>query len=67
MTADGSAGAGGGSSSAALAAVAGVLQQHEGQSVEALVLRAGQQVTLQLVPQRWEGRGLLGCHLRPLS
>lgn len=42
------------------------LQAHEGQAVQVVFLRAGQAVQLQLVPRRWEGRGLLGCHLRPL-
>jgi len=46
--------------------VAQELQQHENQAVETVFLRAGQQVQLELVPRRWEGRGLLGCHLRPL-
>lgn len=46
--------------------VAQELQQHENQSVQTVFLRAGQQVQLDLLPRRWEGRGLLGCHLRPL-
>eukprot|EP00775_Hariotina_reticulata_P004864 gene4864-5109_t len=46
--------------------VAQELQAHEGQQVPVVFLRHGQQVDLQLVPRRWEGRGLLGCHLRPL-
>ncbi|GAB4816577.1 hypothetical protein N2152v2_003623 [Parachlorella kessleri] len=46
--------------------VAAVLQAHEGHEVEAVFLRHGATVTLKLVPQRWSGRGLLGCHLRPL-
>lgn len=53
-------------SSEALREVAGVLQSHEGRPVEAIFLRQGQPVKLTLVPRHWSGRGLLGCHLRPL-
>ena len=49
-----------------LQAVAAALQAHEGQAVEAVVLRQGAQLSLQLTPRQWDGRGLLGCHLRPL-
>lgn len=49
-----------------LQAVAAALQGNEGRAVEALVLRHGAPLALQLTPQRWGGRGLLGCHLRPL-
>lgn len=38
----------------------------EGRALEVVLLRQGQQMTLTLVPQRWSGRGLLGCHIRPL-
>lgn len=53
-------------SGALLRRVAGVLQGSEGRAVGALVLRQGLPVQLQLVPRAWSGRGLLGCHLRPL-
>ncbi len=53
-------------SGALLRRVAGVLQGSEGRAVGALVLRHGLPVQLQLVPGAWSGRGLLGCHLRPL-
>jgi hypothetical protein len=46
--------------------VAQELQSHENQAVGTVFLRAGQQVALTLVPRQWGGRGLLGCHLRPL-
>jgi len=46
--------------------VAQQLQAHEGQLVPVTFLRQGRRVELQLVPRRWEGRGLLGCHLRTL-
>lgn len=42
------------------------LQSHEGREVEAVFLRHGAPITQRLVPQQWGGRGLLGCHLRPL-
>lgn len=41
-------------------------QAREGQATEALFWRQGAPLTLPLTPQRWAGRGLLGCHLRPL-
>jgi len=47
--------------------VARALQQHEGAAVEVVFLRQGQPVTMQLTPRQWAGRGLLGCHLRPLG
>lgn len=59
----GAAVAGGGDE---LQRVAQELAAHEGQPVQTVFLRAGQQVELTLTPQRWSGRGLLGCHLRPL-
>uniref|UniRef100_A0A383VU54 Nas2 N-terminal domain-containing protein n=1 Tax=Tetradesmus obliquus TaxID=3088 RepID=A0A383VU54_TETOB len=46
--------------------VAQELQAHENKAVQVVFLRAGQAVQMQLVPQKWAGRGLLGCHLRPL-
>ena len=46
--------------------VAALRRAHEGRPVEATVLRHGQPLSLSLTPQRWSGRGLLGCHLRPL-
>jgi 26S proteasome non-ATPase regulatory subunit 9 len=47
--------------------VAAALQRHENAEIEALFLRQGLPVRLALTPRRWEGRGLLGCHLRPLG
>ncbi|KAH7623238.1 hypothetical protein Ndes2526B_g01659 [Nannochloris sp. 'desiccata'] len=49
-----------------LSAVAGALAAGEGKELEAVVLRNGEEVKLRLIPQKWEGRGLLGCHLQPL-
>ncbi|GFR41723.1 hypothetical protein Agub_g2474 [Astrephomene gubernaculifera] len=54
------------SSASLLQRVAGVLASSEGRQVVTRVLRQGAPRELQLVPQRWAGRGLLGCHLRPL-
>ena len=49
-----------------LQAVAAALQANQGRPVETVVLRQGAPAVLQLTPQSWGGRGLLGCHLRPL-
>ncbi len=46
--------------------VAGVLGGSEGRAVAATVLRQGAPLAVSLTPQRWSGRGLLGCHLKPL-
>ncbi|KAI8476042.1 MAG: hypothetical protein J3K34DRAFT_5325 [Monoraphidium minutum] len=50
-----------------LARVAAALQAAEGRGVEVVFLRHGAPVALALTPRRWAGRGLLGCHLRPLG
>ena len=49
-----------------LQAVAAALAANEGRAVRAAVLRQGAPLQLLLTPQQWGGRGLLGCHLRPL-
>lgn len=49
---------------AALAALGPAVAAAEGSSVALLVLRRGEELRLALTPQRWAGRGLLGCHLR---
>lgn len=43
-----------------------LLQASEGTALRAVVRRDGRSVELQFTPQRWSGRGLLGCHLVPL-
>jgi len=53
-----------GDTQAALAALGPAVAAAEGSSVELSVLRRGEEVRLGLTPQRWAGRGLLGCHLR---
>ncbi|GIL80768.1 hypothetical protein Vretimale_9128 [Volvox reticuliferus] len=46
--------------------IAAVLGASEGRPVTAQVLRQGTALKISLTPARWSGRGLLGCHLRPL-
>jgi 26S proteasome regulatory subunit N4 len=55
------------SSSLLLQKVAAALQASENRPCAALVLREGRRVALELTPRPWAGRGLLGCHLRPLA
>ncbi|KAJ3064296.1 Leucine-rich repeat-containing protein 23 [Podochytrium sp. JEL0797] len=47
-----------------LAAVAGVVS--EGAALEVIVMRNEKRERIQLIPNKWDGRGLLGCHLLPL-
>ena len=53
-----------------LRALARLTQRSAGETLSLLVLRdalpAPQQVRLSLMPRRWAGQGLLGCHLTPL-
>ena len=45
-------------------AMRGVVGNSVGRRVRVVVYRVGEGiVTLQLIPQRWSGQGLLGCHL----
>ena len=45
-------------------AMRGVVSNSVGRGVRVVVYRVGDGlVTLQLIPQRWSGQGLLGCHL----
>jgi len=39
----------------------------EGATLSVRVLRGGASITLSLAPHSWSGRGVLGCHLKPLS
>mmetsp|Transcript_3250 Transcript_3250/g.5237 ORF Transcript_3250/g.5237 Transcript_3250/m.5237 type:complete len:225 (+) Transcript_3250:374-1048(+) len=52
-----------------MAALASVVQNNEGRALKVVVMPEGEakSSTLQLTPSRWEGRGLLGCHLQPVS
>jgi len=49
-----------------LQAMVGALAASEGRPIEAVVLREGSRVHIVLIPQKWAGRGLLGCHLQPV-
>ncbi|XP_066545483.1 26S proteasome non-ATPase regulatory subunit 9 [Amia ocellicauda] len=46
--------------------IATVVQHSEGKPLSITVLRNGQKVHLGLTPQRWSGRGLLGCNILPV-
>ncbi|TRY79038.1 hypothetical protein DNTS_011025 [Danionella cerebrum] len=46
--------------------IASVVQHSEGKSVRVGVFRNGEEVHLNLTPQQWSGRGLLGCNIVPL-
>ncbi|XP_036383628.1 26S proteasome non-ATPase regulatory subunit 9 [Megalops cyprinoides] len=46
--------------------IASVVQHSEGKPLSITVIRSGQKVHLGLTPQRWSGRGLLGCNIVPL-
>lgn len=39
---------------------------HENERVAVVLQRGGRILPLWLIPRRWQGRGLLGCHLKPL-
>jgi 26S proteasome non-ATPase regulatory subunit 9 len=58
---------GSGGAAAALAALGPQVAAAEGRALAVQVLRRGELAALSLTPRRWAGRGLLGCHLRPLS
>ncbi|KAM8760626.1 26S proteasome non-ATPase regulatory subunit 9 [Acanthopagrus schlegelii] len=46
--------------------IASVVQHSEGKPLRVTVIRAGQKAQMSLTPQRWSGRGLLGCNIVPL-
>ena len=46
-----------------IADVASVVQYSEGQCVTVKVKREDRYVTANLVPQKWSGRGLMGCNI----
>jgi 26S proteasome regulatory subunit N4 len=48
---------------AAMAALPGCLREHEGREIAVAVNRGSDFVELKLTPSRWEGQGLLGCHV----
>ena len=51
-----------------MAALAGLVGRNENQEIPVLVQHAGEasSAALTLIPRKWGGRGLLGCHLNPL-
>jgi len=45
-----------------------LVENSKGRGIRVTVYRNGEGIqTLTLVPQAWEGQGLLGCHLTPIS
>jgi len=46
--------------------VGAYLQQNENQTVALIALRGTKQLEMRLVPSKWSGNGLLGCHLVPI-
>ncbi|XP_018523910.1 26S proteasome non-ATPase regulatory subunit 9 [Lates calcarifer] len=46
--------------------IAAVVQHSEGKPLRVTVIRDGQSVQMSLTPQRWSGRGLLGCNIVPI-
>ena len=67
LTALGDVRCGSGGAAAALGALGPQVAASDGRALAVEVLRRGELVSLTLTPRRWAGRGLLGCHLRPLS
>ncbi|XP_022052097.1 26S proteasome non-ATPase regulatory subunit 9 isoform X1 [Acanthochromis polyacanthus] len=47
--------------------IASVVQHSEGKPLRVTVIRVGQKVQMNLTPQRWSGRGLLGCNIIPVQ
>ncbi|KAM4808938.1 26S proteasome non-ATPase regulatory subunit 9 [Rhinophrynus dorsalis] len=47
--------------------IASVVQHSEGKPLSITVVRDGKSVQLGLTPQRWSGKGLLGCNIIPLK
>ncbi|XP_071387801.1 26S proteasome non-ATPase regulatory subunit 9 isoform X1 [Centroberyx affinis] len=46
--------------------IASVVQHSEGKPLRVAVIRSSQRVQMSLTPQRWAGRGLLGCNIVPI-
>lgn len=46
--------------------IASVVQHSEGKALRVVVVRGGQRSPMALTPQRWSGRGLLGCNIVPI-
>mmetsp|Transcript_24381 Transcript_24381/g.33588 ORF Transcript_24381/g.33588 Transcript_24381/m.33588 type:complete len:227 (+) Transcript_24381:82-762(+) len=50
-----------------LARASAELSAKEGEPIPVTLQRQGENIHLFITPKRWTGRGLLGCHMRPLS
>ncbi|KAJ0019192.1 hypothetical protein NQD34_006761 [Periophthalmus magnuspinnatus] len=46
--------------------IASVVQHSEGKALRVVVVRSGERCPMTLIPQRWSGRGLLGCNIVPV-
>uniref|UniRef100_UPI003AAA3EDD 26S proteasome non-ATPase regulatory subunit 9 isoform X2 n=1 Tax=Centroberyx gerrardi TaxID=166262 RepID=UPI003AAA3EDD len=46
--------------------IASVVQHSEGKPLRVAVIRSSQRAQMSLTPQRWAGRGLLGCNIVPI-
>lgn len=46
--------------------IASVVLHSEGRALRVVVVRGGQSSAMTLTPQRWSGRGLLGCNIVPI-
>uniref|UniRef100_H3DEG0 26S proteasome non-ATPase regulatory subunit 9 n=1 Tax=Tetraodon nigroviridis TaxID=99883 RepID=H3DEG0_TETNG len=46
--------------------IASVVQHSEGKPLRVVVIRKEQKAVMSLTPQRWSGRGLLGCNIVPI-
>ncbi|XP_053181311.1 26S proteasome non-ATPase regulatory subunit 9 [Scomber japonicus] len=46
--------------------IASVVQHSEGKPLRVALIRDGQRAQMSLTPQRWSGRGLLGCNIVPI-
>jgi len=40
--------------------------ENENSVVRVVVLRRGERVAVEVTPRAWSGRGLVGCHMRPV-
>ncbi|XP_033096763.1 26S proteasome non-ATPase regulatory subunit 9-like [Anneissia japonica] len=47
-------------------AIGSIVQNSQGKPIRVIVLRDSKRIVLSLTPQRWSGRGLLGCNIVPL-
>lgn len=49
-----------------LVAASQVIAGSEGEEVVVKIIREGRELTVTIRPQRWSGRGLLGCNFQPI-